>query len=103
MVANAFIHIGIFATQVPIHILLAVQPIPDGIFVVGACNPHRGNSVILHERNKLSDTWIRGTYYVHRLHPTIHLLKLDYGALTEVEEGRYVEGKLRMLQEDTAS
>lgn len=68
-----------------------VQRIPENIFIVGACNPHRGNSLATH------DTWLRGTYYVRQLHPTLQCLTWDYGALGEQQEGDYIKAKLELV------
>ena len=43
-----------------------LQPIPNNVFIVAACNPHRGNSLASHRQKK---TWVRGAYYVRQLHP----------------------------------
>lgn len=45
-------------------------------------------------------TLVCDTYYVQKLHPTLSLLKWDYGALTPDEEREYVRAKLKMLQKD---
>ena len=67
-----------------------LQPIPDNIFIVGACNPHRGNSLAA------SDIWVRGSYYVRQLHPTLQCLMWDYGALGEHQERDYILAKMKM-------
>ena len=67
-----------------------MQSIPDNIFIVGACNPHRGNSLGSH------DTWVRGSYYVRQLHPTLQCLMWDYGALGEQQEREYILAKMKM-------
>ena len=76
------------------------QPVPDNIFIVAACNPHRGNSVILLEKNRPAESWVRGSYNVHRLHPTIRYLKWDYGALGAQQEEQYIEAKMAMMGHD---
>jgi hypothetical protein len=72
------------------------EPIPENIFIVAACNPHRGNSLAVHEN------WTRSTYYVRQLHPTLDFLKWDYGALEEQQEGDYINVKLKMLNKEVA-
>ena len=81
--------------------LNGTQPIPDNIFIVAACNPHRGNSVILLEKNRPSQLWVRSSYNVHRLHPTIRYLKWDYGALDTQQEEQYIKAKMAMMGHDT--
>lgn len=73
---------------------LSSQPIPHNIFIVGACNPHRGNS--LAALSEETDTWVRGSYYVRQLHPTLHCLMWDYGALGERQERDYILAKMTM-------
>ena len=70
------------------------QPIPENVFIVAACNPHRGNSLASHASDK---TWVRGTYYVRSLHPTLEFLKWDYGSLDEDQERDYVNAKMKMM------
>ena len=67
-----------------------MQAIPHNIFIVGACNPHRGNSLAAY------DTWVRGSYYVRQLHPTLQCLMWDYGALGEHQEREYILAKMKM-------
>lgn len=64
------------------------------MFIVAACNPHRGNSLASHSRK---ETWVRGSYYVRRLHPTLRFLMWDYGALDESQERDYINAKMKML------
>ena len=82
--------------------LIDVQPVPENIFIVAACNPHCGNSMILHEKNHLtnrsSESWVRASYNVHRLHPTIRYLKWDYGALDWQQEEQYIKVKMAMME-----
>ena len=63
------------------------------MFVVAACNPHRGNSLASHEQ----DRWLRGSYYVHPLHPTLQLIMWDYGSLDTAQERDYINAKMKML------
>lgn len=67
-----------------------MQPIPDNIFIIASCNPHRGNS--------LAARGARTHYYVRQLHPTLHLLKWDYGSLNELQEEEYIKEKLVLLK-----
>jgi len=67
-----------------------VQPIPDNIFIIASCNPHRGNS--------LAARGAKTHYYVRQLHPTLHLLKWDYGSLNELQEDEYIKEKLVLLK-----
>ena len=78
-----------------ILLLLYFQPLPTNIFLVAACNPHRGNSSVFHE-NKKEETWIRGSYYVQKLHPTMRFVMWDYGSLNDEQELAYVRAKMVM-------
>lgn len=78
-----------------------IQPIPDNIFIVGACNPHRGNSLALLDSKP--EIWARGSYFVRPLHPTLHFLVWDYGALDKDEEREYVTAKLTLAQKTLPS
>ena len=69
-----------------------LQPIPENVFLVAACNPHRGNSLASHQQ-----TWVRGSYYVRRLHPTLQFLMWDYGSLDEHQERDYINAKMKIL------
>ena len=73
------------------HIL---QPIPDNVFIVAACNPHRSNSLASHSQK---ETWVWGSYYVRQLHPTLNFLMWDYGSLDESQERDYINAKMKML------
>ena len=72
------------------------------MFVVAACNPHRGNSLSSHEQNE-DDKWMRGLYYVHPLHPTLQFLKWDYGSLDTCQERDYINAKIKMLNWSTSN
>ena len=84
-----------------------MQPIPKNLFIVAACNPHRGNSLAaltvanagkFRIMNDTSDeTWIMDSYYVRQLHPTLAHLMWDYGSLGEDQEGQYVQAKVNMF------
>ena len=65
------------------------------MFIVAACNPHRGNSLATHIDSK--DKWMRGSYYVRRLHPTLRYLMWDYGSLDSSQERDYINSKMKML------
>ena len=77
-----------------VNALFSLQPIPDNVFIVAACNPHRGDSLASHIQK---ETWGRGTYYVRQLHPTLHFLMWDYGSLDEHQEREYINSKMKML------
>ena len=62
--------------------------------MVAACNPHRGNSLAAHRHS-----WVRGTYYVRPLHPTLQLLKWDYGSLDDHQERDYIRAKIELMVE----
>lgn len=62
---------------------------------MAACNPHRGNSMATHA----AETFVRGSYYVRPLHPTLEFLIWDYGSLDEYQERDYIRAKLQMLHE----
>ena len=84
-----------------------MQPIPKNLFIVAACNPHRGNSLaaltvanaskfrIINDNS--DETWIMDSYYVRQLHPTLTDLMWDYGSLGEDQEGQYVQAKVNMF------
>ncbi len=77
-------------------VFLISQPIPDNIFIVAACNPHRGNSLATHEKSRAS--WLSSSYQVRQLHPTLEFLKWDYGSLHGPQESDYVSAKMSMLE-----
>ena len=85
--------------------LFHIQPIPDNVFIVAACNPHRGNSLAAHVQGERSlqpekESWVRSSYYVRKLHPTLHFLKWDYGSLDEHQERDYINAKMAMLNRE---
>ena len=47
---------------------------------------------------KNEEIWMRGSYYVRSLHPTLKFLMWDYGYLDEAQERDYINAKLKMLQ-----
>lgn len=75
-----------------------LQPIPSNIFIVAACNPHRGNSLAPHANNEDDiETWVRGTYNVQKLHPTMRFLMWEYGSLNDEQEMHYIKAKMVMV------
>ena len=79
-------------------IVILLQPIPENVFIVAACNPHRGNSLVSLKQNDKS--WMRSTYYVRSLHPTLMFLKWDYGSLDENQERDYIQAKMKMINKN---
>lgn len=73
--------------------------IPENVFIVAACNPHRGNSMATHA----AETWLRSSYYVRPLHPTLEYLMWDYGALDQYQERDYITAKMKMLHKELAN
>ena len=71
------------------------EPIPDNLFVIAACNPHRGSSTTISSSSKRDD-WVLGSYYVRPLSPTLQFLRWDYGALDTHQENAYVQQKMIM-------
>ena len=69
------------------------------MFIVAACNPHRGNSLASHKQDK----WLRGSYNVRPLHPTLQLIMWDYGALDSVQERDYINAKIKVLHRSMPS
>ena len=74
------------------------------MFIIAACNPHRANSLAtLDDQSSISlslqETWVRGSYYVQKLPPTLHFLIWDYEALNELQEREYIRAKLLQLNE----
>eukprot|EP00731_Ephydatia_muelleri_P036542 Em0275g1a len=74
------------------------EPIPSNLFIVAACNPHRGNSLAFKQHS-----WVRGSYSVHQLPPTLRLLTWDYGSLNTGQENDYIWEKLKLLNKDMSS
>ena len=81
---------------------ITFQPLPPNIFLVAACNPHRGNSLAVHESKEehKAETWVRGSYYVQKLHPTLRFLMWNYGSLNAEQEAAYVQSKMIMVNDD---
>ena len=65
---------------------------PENVFIVAACNPHRGNS--LASVTTANDAWFSSSYYVQSLPTTLELLKWKYGQLEKIEEKEYIREKL---------
>ena len=70
-------------------------PIPTNVFLVAACNPHRGSSVPIRSSSERDD-WILGSYYVRPVPPTLRFLTWDYGALSDSQEFAYIQEKISM-------
>jgi len=85
-----------------------MQPLPSNIFIVAACNPHRGNSLAIHtkgddieqqkyQEGSKTEKWFKGSYYVQKLHPTLRFLLWNYGQLDAGQEADYVNAKMIMI------
>ena len=48
----------------------------------------------------VKNVWVKPSYYVHELHPTIEYLKWDYGALNDIQEKDYVIAKMNAFTTD---
>ena len=70
-------------------------PIPTNVFLVAACNPHRGSSVPIRSSSERDD-WVLGSYYVRPVPPTLRFLTWDYGALSDSQEFAYIQEKISM-------
>ena len=79
-----------------------MQRIPENVFIIASCNPHRGDVLTL-MHDKHYESWLKGTYYVRKLHPTLEYLKWDYGSLNQQQETEYVNAKLKMLSQQSLS
>ena len=64
-------------------------PLPSNLFVIAASNPHRSVSAPITNQSKERD-WVLGWYHVNQIHPTMELLKWNFGALNEVQENEYI-------------
>ena len=53
--------------------------------------------------DKDHESWLKGTYYVRKLHPTLEYLKWDYGALNRQQEKEYVNAKIKMFFQQSLS
>ncbi len=91
-----------------IKLFYLTQELPKNLFILASCNPHRGDSLAARDapREKAerphhsADRKLNMTYYVRPLHPTLDLLKWDYGALDEFQELGYVTAKMTILQKE---
>ena len=92
-----------------LFLYIFLQELPSNIFIVAACNPYRGDSLVSLQskfstqelRSTSTDTspeigerWFRGSYYVRPLNPTLELLMWDYKALDSSQEREFVHSKL---------
>ena len=61
--------------------------------------------MILQEDIKNADTWewVKGYYYVQRLHPSLKCLMWNYGALDDWQEEKYIKLKFKLLTQSDAS
>lgn len=71
------------------------QELPSNVFIIAACNPHRGDSTAA--THAFSDI-LSTSYYVRKMHPTMKLLKWSYGALDEDQERDYIRAKFKLLR-----
>ena len=72
-----------------------LQELPENVFIIAACNPHRSDSTAAsHSISDISST----DYYVRKLHPTMQLLKWNYGALDQEQEQDYIRAKFKMMR-----
>ena len=53
--------------------------------------------------DKDHDLWLKGTYYVRKLHPTLEYIKWDYGSLNQQQEREYVNAKMKRLCQQSLS
>ena len=78
---------------------------PQNIFVIASCNPHRGDVLTLLDKREqkkgLKESWLKGSYYVRQMHPTLKFLMWDYGSLNEHDEVAYINAKMSMLSKDS--
>ena len=88
-----------------------LQELPANIFIVAACNPYRGDSLVSLQSKfstqelrstsgntspKIDERWFRGLYYVRPLSPTLELLMWNYKALDPSREREFVFSKMSM-------
>lgn len=84
---------GLYLNYVYLYLL---QPIPQNVFIVASCNPHRGDILAATHDH---ESWLKGTYNVRKLHPTLQFLMWDYGSLNEFQEREYVNAKMTLLNQ----
>lgn len=70
----------------------------ENLFIVAACNPHRGNS--LATQTKPDDEWLNSSYYVQSLPHTLNILKWNYKQLKPEDEKEYIREMFHLLYED---
>ena len=90
---------GLYTTLLSFSCHSLPQPLPENIFVVATCNPHRGDSLTVLMK---PDTWVNPLYYVRQLHPTLDFIKWDYGSLDKHQEKEYICVKMKMLEKKKA-
>lgn len=77
---------------------------PRNIFIIASCNPHRGDVLALLDKREQAkqtkEAWLKGSYYVRKMHPTLRFLMWDYGSLNEHEERAYINAKMAMLNDE---
>eukprot|EP00117_Sycon_ciliatum_P002930 scpid215/ scgid3933/ E3 ubiquitin-protein ligase RNF213 len=69
------------------------EPVPDNVFLVAACNPHRSSSVGVSSYMSHRD-WMAGSYQVRAIPPSLRCLSWSYGALSGNQEKEYIESKI---------
>uniref|UniRef100_A0A1X7UCD1 RING-type domain-containing protein n=1 Tax=Amphimedon queenslandica TaxID=400682 RepID=A0A1X7UCD1_AMPQE len=74
------------------------RALAENIFIVAACNPHRGNSLAM--LAKQNDSWFNASYYVQSLPHTLSILKWEYGQLEAKDENEYIHKMLLLTYED---
>lgn len=70
-------------------------PLPNNLFLIAASNPHRATSIPISTHSARSD-WVLGWYHVKEIHPTMQLLKWNFGALSHEQEAEYVKSLMRI-------
>ena len=76
--------------------IVFVQPIPDNVFLVAACNPHRSSSVAASPLSSRDD-WVLGSYQVRALPPSLRCLCWDFSALTGIQEEEYISRRIAKI------
>ncbi len=70
---------------------------PSNLLLIGACNPFR-EETITKQRQKHVFLPFKTSYYVRKMHPSINLIKWDYGALDEEQEQDYIVEKMKLVK-----
>ena len=78
--------------------VVLLQELAENIFIVAACNPHRGNSLAM--LAKQNDSWLNASYYVQSLPHTLNILKWEYGQMEEKNEKDYIRQMLSLTFEN---